>query len=467
MIRGDWLKVRVDDVCNVYAGTGFPRKYQGQKDGRYPFYKVGDISRNVQNGFHRLKMCDNYVEEGIVTKIRGKVLPVDCVVFAKIGEALKLNRRAITTIPCLVDNNAIGVGPKKPHVLNPLYLYYFFLTVKLEDYSRATTVPSVRKTDIEAITIPLPPIPEQRKIVAKIEQLFSELDNGIAVLKAAKRKLKIYRETVLKEAFAGSLTNVWRVNEESNLGNSLPEANENIDNVHLVPGWRLAKLGEITQINPSFENWSDFAADGEVQFVPMKLVDEEVNNIYLTETRKLSEVRKGSYTYFEDGDVLFAKVTPCMENGKIAIARNLESGIGYGSSEFHVLRCYPEIDNRYLFFFLVQQRFRADAQRAMTGAVGLRRVPKKFLEDYNIPLPPISEQIQIVEEIENRLRACDKVVVDIDHSLSKADALRQSILKKAFEGKLLTEQELEACRQEPDWEPADKLLEQIKKQGNE
>jgi len=206
MMREGWVEVELGTVCDIYPGTGFPKKYQGLRKGKYPFYKVGDISKNVQKGFRKLNLCDNYIEDEELLKIRGKIIPEGCIVFAKIGEALKLNRRAITPSACLVDNNVIGVKAKN-NSISYIYLFYFFSQVKLEDYSRATTVPSVRKTDIERIQFRIAPAPEQRAIVAKIEQLFSELDNGIANLNKAKENLDIYRQAVLKKAFDGKLTN--------------------------------------------------------------------------------------------------------------------------------------------------------------------------------------------------------------------------------------------------------------------
>jgi type I restriction enzyme S subunit len=164
-----------------------------------------------------------------------------------------------------------------------------------------------------------------------------------------------------------------------------------------------------------------------------------VNKVYLTETKKFKEAQIGSYTAFINGDIIFAKVTPCMENGKIAIVHNLKNGIGYGSSEFHVLRCSDELLNKYLFYYVVQDRFRNEAQYAMTGAVGLRRVPKRFIETHTIPVPTLLEQQQIVQELESRLSVCEYLEETITNSLKQAEALRQSILKKAFEGRLFLE----------------------------
>jgi len=406
-----WQIKRLGDVCKIYSGYGFPKNLQGQNDGKYPFYKVGDISRNVQKGHVYLNFCENYINEEIVDSLRMKLFPVNTVVFAKIGEALKLNRRAIMKEKGVVDNNAIGIKAREGFCEDK-YLYYFMNTVKLEDYSRATTVPSVRKTDIEEIQIPIPPLPEQEQIVAKIEELFSELDAGIENIKTAHEQLKVYRQSLLKWAFEGKLTNEDDYSD-----------------------WQIKKLGDVCKLNPKPSNPID--PELKIQFVPMKLVEEVVNKINLVETRKYCEVKKGSYTYFEDNDILFAKVTPCMENGKIAVAQNLKNGIGYGSSEFHVIRCSKDVLNKYIFYYVVQERFRKNAAAAMTGAVGLRRVPKSFLEESQIPIPPLPEQLKIVEELESRLTVCDNLEEDIKFSLARAESLRQSILKQAFEGKLL------------------------------
>jgi type I restriction enzyme S subunit len=250
------------------------------------------------------------------------------------------------------------------------------------------------------------------------------------------------------------------VNEQNNQSNHTNQKNHSSDN--LPKGWKWVKISDVAQVNPPLPNKVNIDKNLEVQFLPMKLVEEIINKIHLIETRKFSDVLKGSYTPFIDGDIIFAKVTPCMENGKIAIVNKLKNGIGFGSSEFHVLRSTNAISNTYLHYFIVQDKFRNEAESAMTGAVGLRRVPKKFIEDYIIPLPPtLPEQTQIVQEIESRLSVCDKMEQSINESIEKAEALRQSILKKAFEGKLLSQAELAQCKAAADYEPASELLKKI------
>ena len=200
--------------------------------------------------------------------------------------------------------------------------------------------------------------------------------------------------------------------------------------------WIEVELGEITELNPKILNKNEIDGELEVQFLPMKLVEEVSNKIHLNEIRKFNEVQKKSYTYFSEGDVLFAKVTPCMENGKIAIATNLKNGIGYGSSEFHVFRCYEIVLNNYLFYYLVQEAFRREAQHNMTGAVGLRRVPKIFIEKHKFPLAPLPIQRAIVSKIETLFSDLDKGIADLNLAKAQLKIYRQAVLKKAFEGEM-------------------------------
>ncbi|MGI8966632.1 MAG: restriction endonuclease subunit S, partial [Limisphaerales bacterium] len=165
-------------------------------------------------------------------------------------------------------------------------------------------------------------------------------------------------------------------------------------------GWQVIPLGDVVNINPR-PGSDELCDDALASFIPMKCVAEESGQFQPLGDRKVCEVRKG-YTPFRDGDVIFARVTPCMENGKAAVMKGLTNGIGFGSTEFFALRPKTGLLPKYLFFFITQSGFRKEAARNMTGAVGLRRVPKPWLEQQFIPLPSPAEQRRIVAEIEKQ-----------------------------------------------------------------
>ena len=179
-----------------------------------------------------------------------------------------------------------------------------------------------------------------------------------------------------------------------------------------------------------------------------------------SQVRQYSEVRKG-YTRFSEGDVLFAKITPCMENGKIAIAKGLTNASGCGSTEFHVVRAPDALSNEYLAYFLLREEFRKEAQRNMAGTAGQLRVPPGFLSDAIFPLPPLPEQRRIVAEIEKQFTRLDASVAALRRTQANLKRYRASVLRAACSGELVaTEAELARaeCRE---YEPADALLERI------
>jgi type I restriction enzyme S subunit len=220
-----------------------------------------------------------------------------------------------------------------------------------------------------------------------------------------------------------------------------------------------APLGEVADINPRFDR-DELAGDMLASFVPMKCVEEESGQFVPLEDRKVGDVRKG-YTAFRDGDVIFAKVTPCMENGKAAVISGLTNSIGFGSTEFFVLRPSERIDSKYLLHFVLQQSFRKEAARNMTGAVGLRRVPKSWLEQQRIPLPSIAAQRQIVAEIEKQFTRLDAGVAALRRVQANLKRYRAAVLNAACEGRLVpTEAEL-ARAESRTYETGEQLLARI------
>ena len=169
----------------------------------------------------------------------------------------------------------------------------------------------------------------------------------------------------------------------------------------LPSGWNWTKLGEIAEVNPSM-NYSGIDPNIEVSFVPMSAVDENSGTIMSPEIMSLEQARKG-HTKFKEKDVIFARITPCMENGKIAIAQNLKNGLGFGSTEFHVFRSRDKVLPEFIFYFLRQKSFRNFAASHMSSTVGQLRVPRHIVEDAYFPLAPAEEQRRIVNKIRSYL----------------------------------------------------------------
>jgi len=205
------------------------------------------------------------------------------------------------------------------------------------------------------------------------------------------------------------------------------------------------------------------ADEEEVSFVPMSAVEAGTGRMNPKKLRPWGQVRKG-YTRFQEGDVLFAKITPCMENGKTVVAIDLHGGVGAGSTEFHVLRPYRCTDNVFLMYYLLQESFRREARSRMTGTAGQLRVPKRFLEGHELRLPPLPEQHRIVEAIESYLTRLDDAVASLERAQKNLKRYQASVLKAAVEGRLVpTEAEL-ARKEGRAFEPADVLLERILKE---
>ncbi|EIA1646099.1 restriction endonuclease subunit S [Campylobacter coli] len=165
-------------------------------------------------------------------------------------------------------------------------------------------------------------------------------------------------------------------------------------------GWKRISLKneQYIELNPSKKEISKLDENMLVSFIEMASVSDK-GYIQSKIDRSLNEVRKG-YTYFIENDILIAKITPCMENGKCAIAKNLTNNIGFGSTEFHIFRAKTGLDSSFLFYNLNQQNIREKAALAMTGASGHKRVPISFYENLTIPLPPLEIQEKIVQNIE-------------------------------------------------------------------
>lgn len=331
----------------------------------------------------------------------------------------------------LVIRNLIG---------NSKYIFYylrflFFMGVFRKKASQTTNIANINTKILSKECIPFPPISEQQRIVNRIESLFAKLDRAKELIENTLAQWEQNKMAILHKAFTGELTAKWR-------------KENNID----LSSWENGILMDFCKINPKKINTKEFDDDMIVSFIPMPCVSDIWGKIVKKELRKLGEVKKG-YTNFCEGDVLFAKITPCMENGKSAIVDKLENDIGFGSTEFYVLRCDEnKLNNKYLHYFVRQKTFRDEAKGEMTGAVGQQRVPKTFLENYKMKVPTIEEQQEIVNILDKLLAKYNKIK-NLKQQLEKIELLKKAILAKAFRGELGTNN--------PDEESAENLLKEI------
>src|SRR5574340_400005 len=223
--------------------------------------------------------------------------------------------------------------------------------------------------------------------------------------------------------------------------------------------WPVKAIEEVAEVNPRIDK-SAIPDDSPVSFVPMPAVGARNGSIYVEETRPAVEVKKG-FTSFLEGDVLFAKITPCMENGKMAVVPKLVNGYGFGSTEFHVLRPKPGMDAKYIYYYVSSQAFRGEAERYMTGAVGQKRVSTTYLKQSTIPVAPFDQHKRIVAEIEKQFARLDEAVANLKRVKANLKRYKAAVLKAAVEGRLVeTEAEL-ARRERRGYETGAQLLQRI------
>lgn len=339
------------------------------------------------------------------------------------------------------------------------------------------------------LSIQLAPLPEQRAIVAKIEQLFSELDNGIENLNKAKDKLEIYRQAVLMKAFEGELTKEWRENNPYKMDEFLEGLkqekhdaimNKFISKSDYFPEFREENLTYKTPANWLNLPWKTLTSNNKYSmkrgpfgsalkkeiFVDEGIVvyeqghainDDPYRHRYFITEDKFEELKafevSGGDMIISCSGVTLGRICLLPEDANVGVINQALLKIDLDENvmlkKFFLILFRSDTFQRLIF-----AKSLGTAMPNMVGMADLKEIP--------IPIPSIKEQEVIVSEIETRLSVCDNILVNINESLKKVEVLRQSILQNAFEGKLLSKNELEICKIKSDWEPAEKLLEKIK-----
>ena len=410
-----------------------------------------------------------------------------------------------------IASSGFTVLRSNPSVLDHHFLFYYVLSEEflrpLHRLQSGSSYPAVRDKDVFNQSLILPPLPEQRAIVAKLEGLFSELDNGIAELKRAQEKLKIYRQSVLKKAFEGELTKEWRAKQTD-----LPTGEELLDQIKeeraryhaeqleewkaavkdwesagkpgkkpskpgsfdwetkegpnelSVPteeGWTYTSSGNLfTYVTSGSRGWAKYYAEGGGVFIRITNLNWNTLDLDLGPGKVIyvdaPKGGEGVRTRVQSGDFLFS-ITGDL--GMFAIAPDLEEG--YVNQHVSLARPLPSLNREFVGYWVISKsggvKYLNNKSKGATKAgLGLDDI-----KGFPVPLCSRKEQFEVVHQIQRRLQACDRTQEEIDGNLKRIELLKQSILKRAFEGELLNESELDRCRQEVDWRPASELLDRV------
>lgn len=496
-VPAGWSEVTLEDVCCFYAGYGFPTAMQGRKGQELPFYKVRDVSIawNAKSKF--LLETENSLSMIEATSIRAKPLPTGSVVFAKIGEALRLNRRAVTSAPSLIDNNMMGMWAP-PELVDPRFLYWYSTATRFDSDARASVVPSIRKSDVAGLKFHLPPRHEQTRIVDKLEELLSDLDAGVVELKAAQKKLALYRQSLLKAAVEGALTADWRARcaargEPLETGADLlarilterrarwearqlakfkeqcktppkgwqakypePAVPKTADLPELPEGWVWTSVDALLfdiEAGKSFKCDERPPQDDETGVVKVSAVswgeyDEEESKTCRDETLVRPDL------FIREGDFLFSRANTIELVGACLIASRATKRIML-SDKILRFRLADDTLAPWLLTVLRGQIGRTQIQNLSSGNQdSMRNIGQERIRQILVPLPPKKE----INEAERVLTACQEhaagLAAALNHSLKQFAAQRKNLLKAAFSGQLVP--------QDPNDEPASALLARIR-----
>ena len=434
-MREDWIEKELGDLCDTTSGGTPSRKNKAYFSGNIPWVKSGELDKGV------IFNTKEKISAEAIENSSAKIFPKGTLLIALYGATI--GKLAFLGVDASTNQAVCGIFENK--IFNSKYLYYFLLHKRRQLVGQGVggAQPNISQTILKKLSLPVAPFPEQLAIVTKIDELFSSLDSGIVSLKATQAQLKIYRQAVLKKAFDGELTKEWR------------------------------------EVNKSIFSWTDCTFKGLTRSLKRGPFGGDLKKAFFVdygyavyEQQHAINDNFLSIRYFINDDK-FKKLEACNVGpgdyivscsgtmGKIARLPH-DAPIGIINQALMRIRLNEDVirHDYFLEFFrssLFQRKILKDSRGSgMQNMAGIKEI-----KPIAIKLPPLEEQKQIVQEIESRLSVCDNVEQSIEKSLEKSEALRQSILKKAFDGSLLSDLEIEQCKQEEGYEPVDVFLKRI------
>lgn len=390
----------IDTICIRVADFNYPKlRIRFSEDMTIRSYNKNVIeSLSINNGDILLEKSGG-----------GEITPVGRSVLFENNESLM----CANFIECLRINNKYDCR----------FVNYWLHSSYINGYSKRNIkqTTGIQNLDIQSLldeTIVSLSMQEQNRIVNYLDNRCSEIDTVIDAKETTNEKLKEYRQSIIYEAVT------------KGLDKNVPMKDSGIEWIGEIPeGWTVEKLKYHADYNPVI-NTSIFDLEDEVSFIPMENLK---NGYHETSIELFLKVKKG-YVQFNNGDIIIAKVTPCFENGNIAIANNLINGIGFGSTEINVIRC-KTIETRYVFYYLQSRQFIERAKSDMYGVAGLKRLIPSFIPDSYYPIPSKEEQKQIADYLDKKCAEINSVISANEKTIEKLKEYRQSVIYEAVTGK--------------------------------
>ena len=425
----NWSWVKLGDVGEVVAGgtpsTIVPEYFDGQIAWITPADLTGYKNKYISRGRR------NISKEGLKNS-SARLIPKGSILFS--------SRAPIGYVAISSNEISTNQGFKNLVITNKVnseFVYYYLKSAKqlAEKNASGTTFKEISSTNFAKLPIPLPPLPVQKKIVEKIEELFSGLDSGVASLKKAKEQIRLYRQSVLASAFSGKL--LTPSSERIAQSEMLKAAEPKVEYSNQLPdGWKWVKLGDV--IESMQYGTSDKAIGKETGIPVLRMGNIQDGKLDYSSLKYFEKDYKDLVKYLlEGGDLLFNRTNSAELVGKSAIYKKYFPKSIFASYLIRVKVNKSIYSSEFLNYYINSSFGREFIKSVVSQNVGQANVNGTKLKSMDVPLVPLTQQTQIVEEIEKRFSEADNLEKAIDDSLVKSETLRQSILKQAFEGKLV------------------------------
>jgi restriction endonuclease S subunit len=385
-------------------------------DGDTPWITTSELRENIVHESKHM-VSDQALKEYSTLKVYEPGALAIAMYGATIG------RLGILGVPATV-NQACCVFDKPEQFDIKFFFYWLWMhRPTLISLSVGGGQPNLSQDDLKQLRVPAPPIPEQTQIAKFLDYKTAQIDRLIEKKKALIEKLGEQRIAMITQAVT------------KGLNPDAPMKDSEVDWLGEVPEhWEVARLRFSIKSNPVKSEIDDIERDDMVSFVPMDAVG-EYGGIRLCTNKILDDVYDG-YTYFRNNDVVIAKITPCFENGKGALANNLTNGIAFGTTELHVMRPLNECSERWLFYLSISHAFREIGASEMYGAGGQKRVPESFIKNFRLGIPSFEEQETIADYLDTELKKMADMLAINDKTIERLNEYRTALITAAVTGKI-------------------------------